>query len=109
MKLKFKIQPYQTAAVQAVVNCFKGQVVQHGGVRYRLDPGVKNAGSASFQSVLDLKTKEVANQEAAFRNADVTLSESALLDNIQQVQRLQNLPVSAEIVKTKVSKLNPIS
>jgi len=25
MKLKFKVQAYQTAAVQAVVDCFKGQ------------------------------------------------------------------------------------
>ena len=38
MKLKFKTQAYQTAAVQAVVDCFKGQVPQQGGVRYRLDP-----------------------------------------------------------------------
>lgn len=106
MKLKFKTQPYQTAAVQAVVDCFKGQTPQHGGVRYRLDPGVQKAAPASPQSALDLEVEAVADQEAAFRNADVTLSESALLDNIQQVQRLQNLPVSAELVKTKVSKLN---
>ncbi|WP_144374046.1 type III restriction-modification system endonuclease [Vogesella urethralis] len=106
MKLKFKTQPYQTAAVQAVVDCFKGQTPQHGGVRYRLDPGVKKAASASPQSALDLEAEAVADQEAAFRNADVTLSEFALLDNIQQVQRLQNLPVSTELVKTKVSKLN---
>ncbi len=106
MKIKFKTQPYQTAAVQAVVDCFKGQAPQHGGVRYRLDPGVKMAAPASPQSALDLEAEAVADQEAAFRNADVTLSESALLDNIQQVQRLQNLPVSAELVKTKVSKLN---
>lgn len=106
MKLKFKTQPYQTAAVQVVVNCFKGQTLQHGGVRYRLDPGVKKAAPVSPQPALDLEADAVADQEAAFRNADVTLSESALLDNIQQVQRLQNLPVSAELVKTKVSKLN---
>ncbi len=106
MKLKFKTQPYQTAAVQAVVDCFKGQTPQHGGVRYRLDPGVKKAAPASPPSALDLETEAAADQEAAFRNADVTLSESALLDNIQQVQRLQNLPVSTELVKTKVSKLN---
>ncbi len=106
MKLKFKTQPYQTAAVQAVVDCFKGQTPQHSGVRYRLDPGVKKAAPASPQSALDFEAEAVADQEAAFRNADVTLSEAALLDNIQQVQRLQNLPVSAELVKTKVSKLN---
>jgi len=106
MKLKFKTQSYQTAAVQAVVDCFKGQTPQHGGVRYRLDPGVKKAASASPQSAFDLEMDTVADQEAAFRNADVTLSESTLLDNIQQVQRLQNLPVSAELVKTKVSRIH---
>mgnify|MGYP000208035911 CR=1 FL=1 len=99
MKLKFKTQPYQTAAVQAVVDCFKGQAPQHGGVRYRLDPGVKKAAPTSPQSALDLEAEAeaVADQEAAFRNADVTLSEAALLDNIQQVQRLQNLPVSRSL------------
>lgn len=97
MKLKFKTQPYQTAAVQAVVDCFKGQAPLHGGVRYRLDPGVKKVASLSPQSALDLEAGAVADQEAAFRNADMTLSESALLDNIQQVQRLQNLPVSRSL------------
>lgn len=106
MKLKFKTQPYQTAAVQAVVDCFKGQIPQHGGVRYRLDPGMRKAALASPQTTLDLEAKAVADLEAAFRNADVTLPESALLDNIQQVQRLQNLSASTQLVKTKVSKLN---
>ena len=108
MKLKFKTQPYQSAAVQAIVDCFKGQTPQPGGVRYRLDPGAKKATPSSSQSVLDLDTVIglIADQEAAFRNADVALSDSALLDNIQQVQRFQNLPVSSELVKTKVSKIN---
>ncbi|MYN09834.1 type III restriction-modification system endonuclease [Pseudoduganella aquatica] len=108
MKLKFKTQPYQTAAVQAVVACFNGQTPQYGGVRYRLDPGEKKEAPASPQSAFDLEADvgTVVDQEAAFRNADVILSESALLDNIQQVQRLQNLPVSSELVKTKVSKVN---
>ncbi|MCC7698562.1 type III restriction-modification system endonuclease [Janthinobacterium sp. EB271-G4-7A] len=95
MKLKFKTQSYQTAAVQAVVDCFKGQTPQHGGVRYRLDPGVKKAALVSPQSALDLAADSGFDQDAAFRNADVTLSEYALLENIQQVQRLQNLPVSS--------------
>ena len=108
MKLKFKTQAYQTAAVQAVVDCFKGQVPQQGGVRYRLDPGVKTREPASLQASLDLglATDATADLEAAFRNADLTLTETALLDNIQSVQRLQNLPLSPELVKTRVSKIN---
>lgn len=89
-----------------MVDCFKGQTPQHGGVRYRLDTGAAKAAPASPQASLALEEESVSDFEAAFRNADVTLSETALLDNIQQVQRLQNLPVSADLVKTKVSKIN---
>lgn len=108
MKLKFKTQAYQTAAVQAVVDCFKGQVPQHGGIRYRLDPGTRKAAPASPQAALALEAapEAAAEQEAAFRNADLTLSELALLDNIHAVQRAQNLPLSDALVKTKVAKVN---
>jgi type III restriction enzyme len=109
MKLKFKTQAYQTAAVQAVVDCFRGQVPRHGGVRYRLDPGNQKTAPASPQAALELETaspEAAAEEEAAFRNADFTLSETALLDNIRAVQHGQNLPVSDALVKTKVAKVN---
>ena len=106
MKLKFKTQQYQTAAVQAVVDCFKGQTVQPGGIRYRLDPGTKKVAPASPQSALELGAESVTDHEAAFRNADVSLPNSALLENIQQVQRLQNLPVSPDLAKNPVSHIN---
>ena len=109
MKLKFKTQAYQTAAVQAVVDCFKGQVPQHGGIRYRLDPGTRKAEPASPQAALVLEAaspEAAAEREAAFRNADFTLSETSLLDNIRAVQHGQNLPVSDALVKTKVAKVN---
>lgn len=40
MKLKFKIQPFQTTAVESVVDCFAGQV-NTSGIAYRIDPGVE--------------------------------------------------------------------
>lgn len=40
MKLKFKKQVYQTRAVKAVVDCFKGQP-NIAGIKCRIDPGVK--------------------------------------------------------------------
>ena len=39
MKLKFKVQPYQTDAVESVIDCFAGQV-NGAGIAYRIDPGV---------------------------------------------------------------------
>lgn len=112
MKLKFKTQAYQTAAVQAVVDCFKGQVPQHGGIRYRLDPGSRKAAPASPQATLaleaapDAATDAATEMETAFRNADLTLSDLALLDNIRAVQRAQNLPLSDTLIKTKVARIN---
>jgi len=97
MKLKFKTQAYQTAAVQAVVDCFSGQPNQSG-VRYRMDPGVRAEPTpASPQPALFEEDADPAEQDAAFRNADIVLSDEQLLENIQQVQRQQNLPVTSAL------------
>ena len=108
MKLKFKTQTYQTAAVQAVVDCFKGQAPRHGGIRYRLDPGAQRAAPASPQIDLVQEATSIAaaEVEAAFRNADVTLPEHRLLDNIRAVQHGQNLPLSAVLVTNRVARVN---
>lgn len=107
MKIKFKTQAYQSAAVQAVVDCFVGQAPAHGGVRYRLDPGAGRPTPSSPQGALALEDAPTADeQEAAFRNGDITLTSEQLLANIQKVQRLQNLPVSPRLVSTKVCGVN---
>jgi type III restriction enzyme len=95
MKLKFKTQAYQTVAVNAVVDCFKGQPPASAeAISYRIDPGKAKKG------VEDLFA------QGGFKNADLKLPDIALLDNITQVQHQQNLPQSSELVKTKVSKVN---
>jgi len=95
MKLKFKTQAYQTAAVMAVVDCFKGQPpASSEAVSYRIDPGKARAGTDSLFS------------EAGFKNADLALSDTALHDNIELVQREQNLSISDSLVKTRISRVN---
>ncbi len=95
MKLKFKTQAYQTAAVQAVVDCFKGQQpASPEAISYRIDPG------KARKSVDDLFAA------SGFKNADLQLSDAMLLANIRQVQRAQNLPLSEELVATKAARLN---
>jgi type III restriction enzyme len=86
MKLKFKKQEYQTEAVNAVVDCFKGQPLSSG-VKYRVDPGREVV--ATLLSSLEV---------AGFKNEDVRLTSSQLLENIQAVQRHQNLPISSVVV-----------
>ncbi|MFP1634133.1 type III restriction-modification system endonuclease [Zhengella sp. ZM62] len=81
MKLKFKVQPYQTNAVIDVVDCFAGQPMTSG-LTYRIDPGRK-AQTSAF--------------EEGFKNADLALTDVQILENIQKVQRRQNLPVSQSL------------
>jgi type III restriction enzyme len=81
MKLKFKVQPYQTNAVNDVVDCFAGQPITSG-LTYRIDPGRKAQASAF---------------EEGFKNADLALTDEQLLENIQKVQGRQNLPGSQSL------------
>ncbi len=96
MKLKFKHQPYQAAAVQAVIDVFKGQPpASAAAMSYRIDPGKAKKGTDDLFAV-----------GGGFKNADLMLNDTVLLDNIHQVQRVQNLPLSDALVKTKVANLN---
>ncbi len=104
MKIKFKNQAYQTRAVGAVVDCFKGQP-NTGGLSYRIDPGIIKAEEGRLYQETFLQ-KGWVDEESGFKNSGLSLSEQQLLGNIQQVQRLQNLPQSSSLVKTKVSSLN---
>lgn len=95
MKLKFKVQPFQTAAVESVADCFAGQV-NTSGIAYRIDPGSTRSqrrDAASGQTLYGTDT-----EETGFRNADLQLSEAHLLENIRGVQHRQNLPLSDRLV-----------
>ncbi len=94
MKLVFKKQPYQTRAVEAVVDCFKGQPLQQGQT-YRIDPGQLKKGQQTR-----------VEEGSGFKNGALVLNEAQVLENIQQVQRAQNLPQSSSLVKSKISPIN---
>lgn len=98
MKLKFKKQAYQTRAVEAVVDCFKGQP-NTAGINYRIDPGMDKADLQGYK-------QQSFFEDSGFKNGDIVLSEQQVLENIQNSQRLQNLPQSKNLIKTKVSSLN---
>jgi len=89
MKLKFKKQQYQTAAVSAVTDCFIGQP-SSSGVRYRIDPG-----RVTEKPLFEGQSVEVI---AGFKNEDLRITPAQILENVQAVQRGQNLPVSNTLV-----------
>ncbi|MEW6597628.1 MAG: DEAD/DEAH box helicase family protein [Pseudomonadota bacterium] len=90
MKLKFKVQPYQTQAVDSVVDCFAGQPLVNG-ITYRIDPGRK---------------AQVSAFEEGFKNADLALTDLQVLANIKDAQRRQNLPISDKLVSSAGCRFN---
>jgi len=96
MKLKFKKQPFQTDAVEAVADCFAGQPSSMG-IKYRVDPG--RSVDASGQTISDLEVE-------GFKNADIAIPASKILENLHTVQQRQNLPLSSALVSTKVCPVN---
>jgi type III restriction enzyme len=102
MKLKFKKQAYQTNAVEAVADCFAGQPKREG-LNYRMDPGRAVDASGHLVSAL---VAAGFTETAGFKNADLALTPGQMLENIHAVQRRQNLPLSAALVKTKVCDIN---
>ena len=74
MKFKFKIQQYQTDAVENTVEVFNGQPSYSDAMMYRRDLG-KRAGVITY-----------ADDDAGYCNREVELSSKNLLDNINAVQ-----------------------
>ncbi len=101
MNFKFKIQQYQTDAVNAIVNVFKGQPY-HDRVKYTLDLGVDTRQSSQL-SLFDADfVKQIGEEsDVGFANARIELSSDMLLKNIKDIQSLANINES----KTLSNKL----
>lgn len=72
MKLKFKVQPYQTHAVESVVDCLAGQV-NTAGIAYRIDPGVDKKRLAKGPRLPGMEL-----EQTGFKNADMQLTDAQL-------------------------------
>ena len=96
MKLQFKHQPYQADAVRAVVDCFQGQP-KSSGLKYWIDPGA---------SPSDGSVPLPGTEQEAFANAALALPPSAILQNLQEIQREQRIPISDHLKATDISKIN---
>ena len=92
MKFNFKIQQYQTDAVEAVARVFAGQGL-HEKVGYRRDVGEKNNNPYQItMNVPDEFDDEIdLDNDTGYKNELVELSDEQLLQNIQRLQNENNI------------------
>src|SRR5699024_3661275 len=87
MKLQYKNQPFQLEAAESVIATFEGQPRKNN-MSYMMDMGhEKNV------------PLDIVN---GFKNADITLSESDLLKNIQETQKHNGLVTDTQLVKMAI-------
>ncbi|QTQ12200.1 DEAD/DEAH box helicase family protein [Treponema parvum] len=108
MKFTFKIQKYQTQAVDAIVKCFEGQQFANK-VLYDRDKGVMPKTVNSMDGLFTeemLKQRDSESDEElelcddGYRNADLVLREKELLDNVHKVQDDNLIIRSGKIERT---------
>jgi len=92
MKFTFKIQPFQTEAMDAVLRAFNGQSKQDR-ISYRRDVGIKD--TKAVQAALFDDDED----DTGYRNAAVELSDEQLLKNIREIQTGNNIKLSPALVK----------
>ncbi|MDR1581538.1 MAG: DEAD/DEAH box helicase family protein, partial [Synergistaceae bacterium] len=91
MKFNFKIQSFQTEAVENVIRVFNGQPKQER-VTYRRDLG----------QMIDRKTGQYEIQfddDPGYRNVAVELSDEQILRNIRGLQAENNIKLSPSLVR----------
>lgn len=102
MKFNFKIQQYQTEAVEAVIRIFQGQPY-NAGMSYIRDIGTfqEFSGQMSMRSSAEeggqLELQDLGN-DSGFKNEALRLTDEQILCNIQAVQNESNIHQSAGLV-----------
>ena len=96
MKLQFKIQQYQTDAVESTVDIFNGQPNQ-GLLDYKMDQG------KMYEIIngrrIEQKGITFSEYDTGYKNGEIELSEDELLKNINQIQTKNNIHLSNEVIK----------
>ena len=97
MKFRFKIQQYQSDAVKAVADVFKGQPYQEK-TKYTLDRGVVTQKAQLQFSLFDVMEGVNPDElDVGFANPRIELTPEALLTNIREIQSLSNINESTSL------------
>ena len=104
MKFRFKIQQYQTDAVESVVRVFQGQPKVEG-LSYRRDVGEVRPllpGTAEQTTLFPSEQASIFDpiDDTGFLNETLHLTDAELLGNIHAIQTENNIRLSDSLVKS---------
>jgi type III restriction enzyme len=96
MEFKFKIQPFQTDAVESIVRVFSGQPKQDR-IGYRRDIGMYDMPFVPQMAMFQDQDED--DDDTGYRNAAIGLDDARLLSNIREIQTESNIKLSPSLVK----------
>ena len=91
MKFNYKIQQYQTDAVDAVVKVFSGQGY-YDRITYNRDLGTLDSQHRQ------LSFEELDEYDTGYKNEIIELNDGQLLQNIRKIQQSNNIKESGALV-----------
>ncbi|HYE12469.1 MAG TPA: DEAD/DEAH box helicase family protein [Patescibacteria group bacterium] len=100
MRFNFKIQQYQTDAVESVVRVFNGQK-HYDRISYIRDLGmIENTNSQYSMNFTDDFEEQIdMMNDIGFKNEDIKLDDDQLIKNIHELQTFNNIKLSSTLSK----------
>jgi type III restriction enzyme len=97
MKLQFKEQSFQINAVKAVVDCFKGQPLKTNRFTLERSAALLKKAKEAASGIKTLEFEQEITEEIGYRNSTIQITENQVLQNIQQVQKINDLIESQQL------------
>ena len=103
MKFRFKIQQYQSDAVNAIADVFRGQPYVER-TKYTMDMGIRpESEQLTMFGVSEVPSKQISlfdDYDVGFANNRIEITSSTLLNNIRSIQSLANIRESDTLSHT---------
>ena len=98
MKFKFKVQDYQTEAVESTIRIFEGQPKVEA-LSYIRDLGRLKDSNIQMKLTEEGKFESLDNQ--GFKNQELMIDDGTILDNVRKIQKKNNIKQSSTLVRSQ--------
>ena len=98
MKFKFKVQDYQTEAVESTVRIFEGQPKVET-LSYIRDLGRLKDSNIQMKLTEEGKFESLDNQ--GFKNQELMIDDGTILNNVRKIQKENNIKQSSTLARSQ--------